>query len=148
MQFCCTGLARDRRILESLGTAGIWAVGEPVEDFRYRVMKANGIATSDLQPSDVDDKLVWSGTLWWNSVGDDGRGHADLEGKDELAVRVGTSYTFAQESGRDESDEPKGESRFFRLSDGTRLIALGVDGHDVRVLAVDAARKLAGFQTS
>jgi hypothetical protein len=124
---------------------GIWAIGEPVEDLHYRVMVANGFATTDLTPEMANDRFAWSGSVWWDPLADFGNGYADLEMREEAALRVGSSFTFAAEAGVDDGDDPLLDSRFVRLSDGTRLTSLGVDRYDLYLLAVDAALKYRGF---
>ncbi|MBK8975242.1 MAG: hypothetical protein IPM29_04910 [Planctomycetes bacterium] len=124
---------------------GIWAIGEPVEDFHYRAMIANGFATSDVPPDLINDEFAYSGTVWWDPLAGFGKGYADLEMHDEVALQVGSSFTFAQESGLDDNNSPVLESRFLRISDGTRLTSLGVDEYDVYLLAADAALKYEGF---
>ena len=114
-------------------------------------MVGNGVASSDLSASSIDDRLVVAGTTWWEPLADFGKGYSDLEWHDQLAVRIGASGTFtrleAQANGL-----PFAESIFVKLSDGVSLVEIGALAPGVRVsqfdfslLAVDVAAKFRGF---
>lgn len=129
---------------------GLWAIGEPAESFHYRVMLANGFNTTDLEREDIDNNFTYSGSVWGDIVGDYGNGRADLEWHEDLAVRVGGSFTYSpvDTSG---TGEPIGEADAIRLSDGTRLDAEGalapgisVNEFDISLYALDLALKYQG----
>jgi hypothetical protein len=126
-------------------SVGVWAIGEPIEDFHYRVMIGNGFQTSDLDNAEINDEPMVSGSVWWEPLGDFGSGYADLKRREDAVLRLGTSYTFAGEDGQTPSGSPLPESNFLRLDDGTRLTDLGVDHFDVSLLALDAAFKHRGW---
>lgn len=123
---------------------GVWAIGEPIDNFHYRAMLGNGFQTSDLDAAEINDQVMTSASLWWEPNGKFGSGYADLKAEDKARTRFGVSGTFADENGTS-GGAAIPESNFLRLDDGTRLTSLGVDSFDVTLLAVDAALKVAGF---
>ncbi|NOX53963.1 MAG: porin [Planctomycetes bacterium] len=133
---------------------GIWAIGEPIEDFHYRFMVGNGYNTTDLKPSQVDEQFVYSGSIWWEPLGSFGKGYADLEHREAPVVRIGTSFSYGSEKPQDTGDS-FAEEKFARLSDGTRLIDSGalapgvtVNSFDIYVWAIDAALKYQGWSAN
>ena len=135
-------------------TVGIWAIGEPVEGVFYRFMVGNGFNTTDLAPSEVDTRFVYSGSMWMN-LGDYGQGYSDLQWHCDPAAQVGHSFTAAQSGGRDTAGTTLAEMNFVRLSDGTRLTQLGalapgvtVDHFVIYLYTVDAAFKWRGFSAN
>ncbi|TWU09043.1 Phosphate-selective porin O and P [Symmachiella macrocystis] len=136
-------------------SVGVWAIGEVAEDLFYRIMLANGFNASDFRFSELDTNLAYSGTMWWDVEGDYGKGYADLEWHEDLAVLVGHSFTYASQQGVDSLGLPKSEQNFLRISDGTRLIApdalapgVTVVGGDIYLYAVDAAFKYRGWSVN
>ncbi|QDV35259.1 Phosphate-selective porin O and P [Tautonia plasticadhaerens] len=133
-------------------SVGIWALGEPIDKVFYRVMLANGFNTSDLTFEEINEQLAYSGSVWSEVIGEYGRGFSDLEWHDELAVRLGNSFTFAPGSPADIIFNPVSEQDFVRLSDGTPLFETGalapgvtVEDFDIYLYAVDAALKYRGL---
>jgi len=131
---------------------GVWAIGEMTENLFYRAMLSNGFNTTDLRFSNVDTNLAYSGSMWWDATGDYGKGYADLAWHEEPAIRVGQSFTFANQSGTVSPGVPRSEQNFLRLSDGTRIITPGalapgvtVTGGHLYLYAIDAAAKYRGF---
>ena len=108
-------------------------------------MLGNGFQTSDLEFDEINEDLMFSGSLWLEPTGKFGSGYADLKCEDSLRTRFGSSFTYSEEDGKDPDGDPLAESNFLRLDDGTRLTDLGITDFDVTLLAVDAAMKLAGF---
>ena len=110
---------------------GLWAIGEPVENFHYRAMLANGFQTTDLSRSEVDDQFTYSASFWATPLGDFGKGRSALDWHESPVIRVGTSFTY---SPIDESQagEPLDEAGKIRLSDGMPVVGLPDD--DVREL--------------
>ena len=132
-------------------TIGVWAIGEPFEDWHYRIMIGNGFNTTDRKPSEVDDKFMYAGSFWWEPLGSFGKGFADLDHRDDLVVRFGTSIVYASQTPHDDG-RPQAEENFVRLSDGTRLIDPGalapgvtVNEFDILLWAVDASAKFGGW---
>lgn len=126
-------------------TIGVWLHGTPVENTYYELMVGNGFATSDITPNQIDDQFAFSGTFYWDPLGDFGNDYSDLECHTTPVVRVGHSLTFAD---MDPTTLP-GEQLAFRLVDsGTRLVTAfpgAAQGFDVWTYSVDAAFKYLGF---
>ena len=125
---------------------GVWAIGEPIENFHYRAMVANGLNTTDLGASEVDSTFAYGASLWWEPLASFGKGYADLEQHEDLALRVGTSLTYAAEHNGQESENREADA--IRLSDGRRLTDLGADTFDVEMATVDAAMKFQGLSVN
>lgn len=130
---------------------GIWAIGEAVPGLNYRFMVANGFNTTDLKSGQVDDKFTYALSLWGNLTGDYGKGRADLENHQDLAIRVGASGTYSPITASPDN-KPLGEADSIRLSDGTKLDAEGalgdgitVSAYDLFLYAVDFGLKYQGF---
>ena len=129
-------------------SVGVWAIGEPLEDFHYRVMVGNGLVTTDLDGGEIDDNLAGAASIWWDPLADYGSGYADLEWHEDLAVRVGASVMYADE---DDGQLPSNsEADAIRLSDGQRLTSSALMGEsfDVQMLAIDAAFKYQGVSAN
>lgn len=130
---------------------GIWAIGEAAPGFFYRTMLANGFNTTDLEREEIDNQFTVANSFWGNILGDYGKGAADLEWHEDLAVRLGGSFTYSPISDADRG-EPIGEADAVRLSDGTKISAEGalapgitVDEYDIFLYAVDLAFKYRGW---
>ena len=136
-------------------SVGVWAIGEIAEKMFYRVMVANGFSASDLNFSELDTGLAYSGTMWWDPLADYGDGYADLEWHEDLAIRVGNSFTYASQKGIDGIGVPRAEQNFLRISDGTRLITpsalapgVTVIGEDIYLYPLDFAFKYLGWSVN
>lgn len=130
---------------------GIWAIGEPLSGFHYRTMVSNGFITTDLESEDVDNQFTYSTSFWGDIIGDYGKGAADLEWHNELAVQVGTSFTYSPIDGSS-LGEPIGEADVVRTSDGVRItnpdaVVLGstISEYDIYLYALDLALKYEGL---
>lgn len=133
---------------------GIWFTGEPREGLFYHAMLSNGFNTLNLRPSQLDNRIATSGSIWWDPLGPFGSGYADLEAHDELATRIGGSATFSVEQGSQANNNAP-ENSSIRLSDGTLITLPGafapgvtLQRFDISLLAVDAAIKYRGFSLS
>jgi hypothetical protein len=133
---------------------GIWITGEPLEDFHYHAMMANGFNTLNLQPEALNNRFAWSGSAWWEPWGDFGRGYSDLQHHEEAAVRIGGCYTYALGSGNQAASDAV-ENSPIRLSDGTIITTPGalapgvtLTSYDVSLAAVDWAWKYRGLGLS
>ena len=135
-------------------TAGIWAIGEPLENVHYRVLVGDGFNTFTLRAAELDTNLVYSGSLWYEPLGEYGAGFSDLECHESLAVRIGNGLTFAGNDA-DPTGEPGPEQTLIRLSDGTRLVEPGalapgvtVNEFDITLYAVHLGLKYRGWNLS
>lgn len=117
-------------------SVGVWATGELADGLHYHAMIANGFNTTDLEPEDVDDQFAYSTMLYWDPWGDVGSGYSDLDYHENLVIRVGNAFTYADQNAADDGD-PTAEERYARLSDGTPLITPGALAPGVTVNAFD-----------
>lgn len=135
---------------------GLWAIGEVSEGLFYRAMLGNGFNTQDLdadtRPRTIDTSFVYAASVWWDICDNYGKGYADLEWHEDLAVVVGSSFTFSDENGQDNGGPPRAEEGSVRISDGTLLTAAGaltpgatVNKFDIYLLSVDFAIKYQGW---
>ena len=103
---------------------GVWATGEPVTGLFYHVMMSNGFNTLGATPQQLSSLMAFSGNVWWEPLGEFGRGYSDFEFHTEPALRLGTSLTYAPERGpQGGSSVP--ENSDIRLSDGTLITETG-----------------------
>jgi len=134
-------------------TTGVWFVGDPTPTTHYEFMIGQGYNTEGLTPSETGDDFALGATAWWNVIGDYGSGRPiDFELHDELAVRLGASWTSSREGTPGRQLE---EADFLRLTDGTRLTQEGalapgatVESFDVMLFAMDAAFKYQGWSAN
>jgi hypothetical protein len=127
-------------------TLGIWAIGKLAENVNYRAMIGNGLATTDQTPSQIDHKFAYAASLWWDPLANYGSGYADLEQHEDLALRVGTTFSYAQQE--DGQLSTNREEDVLRLSDGTRLTDIGADQVNFSMGTFDAAMKFQGFSAN
>lgn len=130
---------------------GIWITGSGFDQVHYHLMLANGFNTSNLPARELNVYPCWSGSVWWEPLGSFGKDSSDLQWHEDLAVRVGTSQTFAQDRGS-QSSSGTPENSLLRLTDGTVItdagaIAPGVTLTDYTVLlsAFDVGVKYRGL---
>ncbi len=139
------GSTRTRFVDRSLATTffrpdrsiGIFSTGEPLDNFYYEVMVANGIATSDLKFGEVDKNFAFSSTMFWDPWGNYGKGYVDLEGHEDPAALVGASFTYAGVQGRDVAGLPVQELFALRLANGSRVVEEGLFAPDVTLSSLD-----------
>jgi hypothetical protein len=133
---------------------GIWITGEPMDQVYYHAMMSNGFNTLNLSPTQLFQRLCWSGSVWWEPLGDFGRGYADFEDHQTPVVRMGASYTFALGNGSQAASDAV-ENSAIRLSDGTLITQTGafapgvtLQRYDISLAAVDLAYKYRGLSLS
>jgi len=133
---------------------GIWIMGQPIDGMYYHAMLSNGFNTLNLQPSRLDNRYCWSGSVWWEPWGDFGRGYADFEAHEEPVVRLGGSYTFSLGEGSQALSDAV-ENSAIRLSDGTLLTQTGalapgvtLQTYDISLAAIDLSLKYRGLSFS
>ena len=131
-------------------TAGIWAEGELRPGLHYHALIGDGFNTTSLKSTQLDDNLAFSGMLWWEPLGDFGRGFSDLECHPDGVLRLGQALTFSRQDD-DPVAEPGPEQTVVRLSDGTRLVEPGalapgvtVNQFDLTLYAIHAGWKRRG----
>jgi hypothetical protein len=132
---------------------GIWAQGEPLPNVHYVAMLANSLNRFTTGINRVGQSGAFGGTVWWEPMGRFGPGPSDIEGHEELALRVGTNLALSHESnqGYKGFGVANPEDTILRLSDGTPLFRPGALGPgvvlrstDVQLWTVDAAAKYRG----
>ncbi|MFO1040416.1 MAG: porin [Planctomycetaceae bacterium] len=133
---------------------GIWATGEPASGFFYHVMMSNGFNTLGATPQQLSSLMALSGNVWWEPLGEFGRGYSDFEFHTEPAIRLGASLTYAPERG------PQGgstvpENSDIRLSDGTLITETGalapgvtLNAFKIGLATVDVSYKYRGASLS
>ena len=130
---------------------GVWVAGKPTDQLHFQVAVVNGFNTLDLTVAEVDDQFAYAAMVYWDPLDDVGSGYSDLEHHDNLAIRVGNAFTYANQDGADDGS-PTRESRFARLSDGTLLTNSGalipgvtVNEFDVYLHSVFLTAEWCGF---
>ncbi|MDX2039410.1 MAG: hypothetical protein SFX72_22380 [Isosphaeraceae bacterium] len=133
---------------------GVWILGQPTDHLYYRAMMSNGFNTLNLQPQSLNNRFAWSGSVWWEPWGSYGRGYADVQNREEAAIRLGASYVFARGRGS-QNDSDAVENSPVRLSDGTIItvpgaIAPGVtlQTYDISLASIDLSYKYRGLGLS
>ena len=53
-------------------TQGVWASGEPVKGLNYLAFVGNGLNTLNISANKIDTHLLFSGSVWWEPLGDYG----------------------------------------------------------------------------
>jgi hypothetical protein len=127
-------------------------VGQPTDRLHYELMVGDSYRAINSPPADLNSQFAFAGTVYWDPLGPDGTGVVDFEQACSPVIRVGHSWTYASQSGLDDSGRPLRESDFVRLSDGTRLTQTGalapgatVERYDILLNAVDLAVKYQGW---
>ena len=133
---------------------GIWIMGQPRDGLFYHAMVSNGFNTLNLLPNRLNNRFCYSGSVWWEPLGEFGRGYSDLTWHDEPSLRLGGSYAYAIGRGN-QSDSDAVENSPIRLSDGTIITTQGalapgvtVQTYDLSLAALDAAFKYRGLGIS
>lgn len=127
-------------------TVGIWAIGRLPGDIQYRMLVGNGLKTTDLSSSQVDQNYVYAGSFWKDFGSAYGKGFADLEFHEEASVRIGTSLTYTeQEEGQGGAES---EAKFVMVGRGMSLTDMGADKYDFYLAAADASIKYRGFSAN
>lgn len=136
-------------------SVGVWAVGELAEGLHYHAMVSNGFDTTNLEPDDVDDLFVYSGMMWWEPLGELGRGYTDLDGYHDVVLRIGHAFTYGNQNEDFDGSPTPEESRVARLSDGTPLVAPGalapgvsVNDFDVQLYTIFLLAKYRGLSVN
>lgn len=136
-------------------TLGIFATGEPADGLFYQVMLGNGYRTANFNSVEVNNKLAFAGTSWWEPNGKFGKSLTDHDISCEPLYRFGHSFSWAAQQGLDASGAPLPENSFVRLTDGTPLTQNGaltpgttVSEFDLYLYAVDGAMMYQGWSVN
>jgi len=139
-------------------TQGIWANGEPFKGINYLVFVGNGLNTLNISASKIDTNLMYSGSVWWEPLGDYGppgksrNMYDDYFASDDIRIRLGSAFTRAREDRFSDLDQSSPENTSMHNSDGvltfaTGAFAPGVTVQDVtyEMWAIDAGVKWNGL---
>jgi hypothetical protein len=139
-------------------TQGLWAKGEPVEGLNYLAFVGNGLNTLNISAAKIDDNLMWSGSVWWEPLGDYGEpGKArnmydDYFGYQDTRIRLGTAFTRSREDRFSNLDQSSPENTALHNSDGVLTFSTGafapgvtVDNATYTMWAIDGGLKRRGL---
>ena len=139
-------------------TQGLWATGEPIRGLNYLVFLGNGLNTLNISASKIDENLMYSGSVWWEPLGDYGEPgksrnmYDDYFSSDKVRIRLGTAFTSSQEDRFSNIDQTNPENTALHNSDGVLTFSTGAFAPDVtveqaqyRMYAVDGGVKWNGL---
>jgi hypothetical protein len=135
--------------------SGIWAQGEITPGVWYNVVTTNNNSSLGVKSSQLDRTFSWGASTWWmpttKEFGPRG-GYGDWEWHDELATRIGASWTWSPEQRFSSSTTNAPENTTIRLADSVNVFETGalapgvtVDEVDYRILSFDAGMKYKGI---
>ena len=139
-------------------TQGVWANGEPIKGVNYLVFVGNGLNTLSISATKIDTNLLFSGSVWWEPLGDYGPPtrarnlYDDYFESDKLRIRLGTSFTRSREDRFSNLDQSSPENTSIHNSDGVLTFSTGAFAPGVtvekalyRMWALDGGLKWKGF---
>jgi hypothetical protein len=112
-------------------TQGAWASGEPVKGLNYLAFVGNGLNTLSISANKIDTHLLFSGSTWWEPLGDYGAPgksrnlYDDYFAEKKVRVRVGTAYTRSREDRFSNLDQSSPENTSLYNSDGVLFFSTG-----------------------
>jgi hypothetical protein len=112
-------------------TQGIWANGEPVDGLHYLAFVGNGLNTLNISASKIDTHLAFSGSTWWEPLGNYGEPgksrnmYDDYFDSRKTRIRIGTSFTRAREDRFSNLDQSSPENTAMHNSDGVLTFETG-----------------------
>jgi hypothetical protein len=138
-------------------TQGVWANGEPAKGLNYLAFVGNGLNTLNISASKIDTHLLFSGSVWWEPLGDYGEPgksrnmYDDYFASDKVRIRLGTAYTRSREDRFSNLDQSSPENTSMYNSDGVLTFSTGafapgvtVDQATYRMWAIDGGLKWGG----
>jgi hypothetical protein len=120
-------------------TQGLWASGEPVRGLNYLVFLGNGLNTLNISASKIDTNLLYSGSVWWEPLGDYGEPGKDRNMYDDYfasrgtRIRLGAAYTRSREDRFSDLDTSSPENTSMHNSDGVLTFSTGAFAPNVTV---------------
>ena len=139
-------------------TQGIWANGELTKGLNYLLFVGNGLNTLNISATKIDTNLLYSGSIWWEPLGDYGEPgksrnmYDDYFASDKTRIRIGTAYTTSREDRFSNLDTSSPENTSMYNSDGVLTFSTGAFAPGVTVQeatykmwAVDAGVKRSGL---
>jgi hypothetical protein len=139
-------------------TQGIWANGEPIKGLNYLVFVGNGLNTLNISATKIDTNLLYSGSVWWEPLGDYGEPgksrnmYDDYFASEKTRIRIGTAFTRSREDRFSNLDTSSPENTSMYNSDGVLTFSTGAFAPGVtvqqatyRMLAIDGGMKRNGL---
>jgi len=139
-------------------TQGVWALGEPVKGLNYMAFVGNGLNTLSISANKIDTHLLFSGSVWWEPLGNYGppgksrNMYDDYFASKDTRIRLGTSYTRSREDRFSNLDQSSPENTSLYNSDGVLTFSTGafapgvtVDQATYRMWAIDGGVKRSGL---
>jgi hypothetical protein len=120
-------------------TQGLWASGEPIKGLNYLAFLGNGLNTLNISAAKIDTHLMWSGSVWWEPLGDFGppgksrNMYDDYFSSDKTRIRLGSAFTRAREDRFSDLDTSSPENTSIYNSDGVLLFSTGAFAPGVTV---------------
>jgi hypothetical protein len=120
-------------------TQGMWANGEPLKGLNYLVFVGNGLNTLNISASKIDTNLLFSGSVWWEPLGDYGppgksrNMYDDYYASDKVRIRLGTAFTRSREDRFSNLDQSSPENTSMYNSDGVLTFSTGAFAPGVTV---------------
>jgi hypothetical protein len=135
-------------------TQGVWASGEPLEDLYYNFMIGNSLNTLQIGAGKIDVNLAYSGSVWWEPLGNYGpvQAYNDLEKHSTPVVRLGSCLTRSREDRFSDASVSTPDNIQIYNSDGVLFFSTGalapgvtIQLADYTMWAMDAGFKYDGF---
>ncbi|EAQ79925.1 porin [Blastopirellula marina] len=117
-------------------TVGVFGATKVGENGYFEAMLGDGYRTENTPLSEIDDKLAFAATNYWDPYGDFGGKLTDYDYSCDQRMRLGHSFVYAPNASI-APGQPIDESDFIRLSNGTKLTALGALAPGVRLSEFD-----------
>jgi hypothetical protein len=139
-------------------TQGVWANGQLKKGLYYLAFLGNGLNTLSISANKIDTKLLTSGSVWWEPLGDysePGKSrnmYDDYFASKKTRVRIGTAFTRSREDRFSNLDQSSPENTSLYNSDGVLTFSTGafapgvtVDNATYRMWAIDGGLKHNGL---
>jgi len=139
-------------------TQGLWANGEPVKGLNYLAFVGNGLNTLNISASKIDTHLLFSGSVWWEPLGNYGEPgksrnmYDDYFASNKIRIRLGAAFTRSREDRFSNLDQSSPENTSMYNSDGVLTFSTGAFAPGVTVeratyalWAIDAGLKWNGL---
>ena len=139
-------------------TQGVWATGEIGKGLNYLAFVGNGLNTLSITANKIDTKLLFSGSLWWEPLGNyapPGKSvnmYDDYFAKKKVRIRLGTSFTRSREDRFSDLDQSSPDNTSLYNSDGVLTFSTGafapgvtVNNATYKMWAIDGGLKYNGL---
>ena len=135
--------------------SGIWAQGEVTPGLWYNAVMTNNNSSLGVKSSQLDRTFSWGASTWWmpttKEFGPRG-GYGDWENHEDVATRLGLSWTWSPEQRFGNSSTNAPENTTIRLADSVNVFETGaladgvtVENVDYRIISIDAGMKYRGI---